>query len=114
MKRIFVWVWRANGVIRLAEELAMTTPERSSGHFESEFEYTREWVSEPGAFALDRTSATVNGFTSLILKLLPVLDLQIGYSPKFPNIPCNEHSAQPPRLSCNHHVIWPDGLRIGF
>jgi len=53
MKRIFVWVRRADGAIRLVGELATTMPDRSSGHFESEFEYTRAWVSEPGAFALD-------------------------------------------------------------
>jgi serine/threonine-protein kinase HipA len=56
MKRIFVWVRRADGAIRLVGELATTTPDRSSGHFESEFEYTREWVSESGAFALDPVS----------------------------------------------------------
>ena len=34
----------------------MTPPDRSSGRFESEFEYTRSWVSEAGAFALDPVS----------------------------------------------------------
>src|SRR3979490_346236 len=37
-------------------ELATTAPDRSSGRFESEFEYTRAWVSESGAFALDPVS----------------------------------------------------------
>ena len=56
MKRIFVWVRLADGAMRLVGELATSTPDRSSGHFESEFEYTRAWVSEPGAFALDSVS----------------------------------------------------------
>ena len=56
MKRIFVWVRRADGAIHLVGELATTTPDRSSGHFESEFEYARAWVSEPRAFALDPVS----------------------------------------------------------
>jgi len=56
MKRIFVWVRLADGAMRLVGELATTTPDRSSGHFESEFEYARAWVSEPGAFALDPVS----------------------------------------------------------
>ena len=42
--------------MRLVGELATTAPDRSSGRFESEFEYTRAWVSESGAFALDPVS----------------------------------------------------------
>src|ERR1039458_10821064 len=56
MKRIFVWVRPAEAASRLVGELATTTPDRSSGHFESEFEYARAWVSESGAFALDPVS----------------------------------------------------------
>jgi len=56
VKRIFVWVRRPDGAVRLVGELATTTPDRSSGHFDSEFEYTRAWVSEPGAFAIDPVS----------------------------------------------------------
>ena len=56
MKQIFVWVRRADGAIHLVGELATTAPDRSSGRFESEFEYTRAWVSESGAFARDPVS----------------------------------------------------------
>jgi serine/threonine-protein kinase HipA len=56
MKQLFVWMRCADGVIRQAGELATTTPDRSSGHFEAEFEYTRGWVSDAGAFALDPVS----------------------------------------------------------
>jgi len=56
IKHIFVWVRRADGAIHLVGELATTAPDRSSGRFESEFEYTRAWVSESGAFALDPVS----------------------------------------------------------
>ena len=56
MMRIFVWVRRADGAIDRVGELATTAPERDSGRFESEFEYTRSWVSERGAFALDPVS----------------------------------------------------------
>ena len=56
IQHIFVWVRRADGAIRLVGELATTAPDRNSGRFESEFEYTRAWVSEPGAFALDPVS----------------------------------------------------------
>ena len=56
IKHIFVWVRRPEGTIRLVGELAMTAPDRNSGRFESEFEYTRAWPSEAGAFALDPVS----------------------------------------------------------
>jgi serine/threonine-protein kinase HipA len=56
MKRIFVWLQRADGAIHLVGELAMTAPDRNSGRFESEFEYSRAWVSESRAFALDPVS----------------------------------------------------------
>jgi serine/threonine-protein kinase HipA len=56
IKHIFVWVRRADGAIHRVGELATTAPDRNSGRFESEFEYTRAWVSESGAFALDPVS----------------------------------------------------------
>jgi serine/threonine-protein kinase HipA len=56
IRHIFVWVRRPDGAIHLAGELATTAPHRSSGRFESEFEYARSWVSESGAFALDPVS----------------------------------------------------------
>jgi hypothetical protein len=56
IKHIFVWVRRPEGAIRLVGELATTAPDRNSGRFESEFEYTRAWASEAGAFALDPVS----------------------------------------------------------
>ena len=56
IKHIFVWVRCADGAIRLVGELATTAPDRNSGRFESEFEYTRAWAREAGAFALDPVS----------------------------------------------------------
>jgi serine/threonine-protein kinase HipA len=56
IKHLFVWVRRREGPIRLVGELATTAPDRNSGRFESEFEYTRDWASEVGAFALDPVS----------------------------------------------------------
>jgi serine/threonine-protein kinase HipA len=56
MKRIFVWVRRADASVRLVGELATSTPDSSRGHFESEFEYAPAWISEPGAFPLDPVS----------------------------------------------------------
>lgn len=56
IKHIFVWMRRPEGPIRLVGELATTAPDRNSGRFESEFEYTRAWVDEAGAFALDPVS----------------------------------------------------------
>jgi serine/threonine-protein kinase HipA len=56
ISHLFVWVRRQEGPIRLVGELAMTAPDRNSGRFESEFEYTRAWASEAGAFALDPVS----------------------------------------------------------
>ena len=56
IKHIFVWVRHSEGAIHLAGELAATAPDRNSGHFESEFEYTRAWAREAGAFALDPVS----------------------------------------------------------
>jgi serine/threonine-protein kinase HipA len=49
-------VRRSEGAIRLVGELATTAPDRNSGRFESEFEYTRAWASEAAAFALDPVS----------------------------------------------------------
>ena len=56
IRHLFVWVRRADGAIQRVGELATTAPDRDSGRFESEFEYTRAWVSESGAFALDPVS----------------------------------------------------------
>jgi serine/threonine-protein kinase HipA len=56
IKHTFVWVRRPEGAIHLVGELATTAPDRNSGRFESEFEYTRAWASEAGAFALDPVS----------------------------------------------------------
>jgi serine/threonine-protein kinase HipA len=53
IKHLFVWARRADGAIHLVGELATTAPDRSSGRFESEFEYTRAWATESGAFTLD-------------------------------------------------------------
>ena len=56
IKHLFVWVQRPDGTIRLVGELATSAPDRNSGRFESEFEYTRDWVGAAGAFALDPVS----------------------------------------------------------
>jgi serine/threonine-protein kinase HipA len=55
-RHIFVWMRRADGAIHRVGELATTAPDRNSGRFESEFEYSRTWASQPGAFALDPVS----------------------------------------------------------
>ena len=47
---------RPEGTIRLVGELATTAPDRNSGRFESEFEYSRAWASAADAFALDPVS----------------------------------------------------------
>lgn len=41
--------------MRLAGELAATDP-AAGGRFDAEFEYSRDWVNHPGAFALDPVS----------------------------------------------------------
>jgi serine/threonine-protein kinase HipA len=56
IKHIFVWARRAEGAIHRVGELATTAPDRSSGRFESEFEYARAWVRDSGGFALDPVS----------------------------------------------------------
>jgi serine/threonine-protein kinase HipA len=56
IKHIFVWLRLANNAIQLVGELATTAPNPDSGRFESEFEYSRRWVNESGAFALDPVS----------------------------------------------------------
>jgi serine/threonine-protein kinase HipA len=56
IKHIFVWLRDANGAVHWVGELATTDPDRDSGRFESEFEYAPDWVSVPGAFALDPAS----------------------------------------------------------
>jgi serine/threonine-protein kinase HipA len=45
----------ANGAARLVGELATTEP-LAGGRFESEFEYAREWIEDPTAFAIDPVS----------------------------------------------------------
>ena len=78
IKRTFVWVRRTEGAIRLVGELATTAPERSSGRFESAFEYTRAWVSESGAFALDPVSLPLDAGrrfrAEMLYPLLAVLE----------------------------------------
>lgn len=55
MKRLYVWLRRADGTARLAGELGTTEP-TVGGRFESEFEYAAEWVTDPDAFPLDPVS----------------------------------------------------------
>lgn len=55
MKRLFVWARGPEGTTRLAGELAATDPV-PGGRFDAEFEYSRDWVGHPGAFALDPVS----------------------------------------------------------
>lgn len=55
MKRLYVWVWRMDGTVSLAGELAATEP-ISGGRFESEFEYSPPWTQDPTAFPLDPVS----------------------------------------------------------
>lgn len=55
MKHLFVWVHRLDGSLQLAGELAVTDP-IPGGRFSAEFEYSREWQSDPAAFALDPVS----------------------------------------------------------
>jgi serine/threonine-protein kinase HipA len=61
MKHLFVWVWRPDGRISLAGELATTEPAPGSGRFESEFAYASEWTSARDAFALDPVSLPLDG-----------------------------------------------------
>lgn len=56
MKHLFVWMRRPTGALSLAGELAVTEPDRSSGRFESEFEYAAQWLRAPDAFAIDPVS----------------------------------------------------------
>lgn len=55
MKHLYVWVLGAGGDVKLAGELATSDP-AVGGRFEAEFEYAREWTSDPTAFALDPVS----------------------------------------------------------
>jgi serine/threonine-protein kinase HipA len=55
VKHLYVWVLRADRSFRLAGELATTDPV-AGGRFESEFEYAREWSTDPTAFPLDPVS----------------------------------------------------------
>jgi serine/threonine-protein kinase HipA len=56
MSKLFVWVRLPDGNISLAGELAATDPLATSGRFESEFEYTRQWSEATTSFALDPES----------------------------------------------------------
>jgi hypothetical protein len=62
IKHRFVWVRRLEGAIRLVGELATTAPDRSSGRFESAFEYTRAWASEAGVASLKFPAASRDKF----------------------------------------------------
>ncbi len=55
-QHLLVWLRRADGALQPIGELATTAPARSSGHFESEFEYDRSWANRADAFALDPVS----------------------------------------------------------
>jgi serine/threonine-protein kinase HipA len=55
LKHLFVWVHRPDGTFKLAGELATTDP-IAGGRFSAEFEYSRDWVADPAAFALDPVS----------------------------------------------------------
>ncbi len=56
VKHLFVWVRRADGTFKPVGELATTDPVAAGGRFESEFEYSRDWIADPRAFALDPVS----------------------------------------------------------
>jgi serine/threonine-protein kinase HipA len=60
VKHLYVWVRLPDGEIRLAGELAATDP-IAGGRFESEFEYSREWMAAPAGFALDPESLPLSG-----------------------------------------------------
>ena len=70
MKRIFVWLRRADATMRLVGELATTAPDRGSGHFESEFEYTRACLGEASAFTLDPVSLPLDATRRFRAELL--------------------------------------------
>lgn len=55
MKHLFVWLHREDGTFARVGELATTDPV-AGGRFETEFEYAREWVSNPSAVSLDPAS----------------------------------------------------------
>ena len=55
MRHLFVWMLRPDGTLRLAGELATTEPV-AGGRFNAEFEYARDWVTDPAAIALDPVS----------------------------------------------------------
>jgi hypothetical protein len=46
---------RPDGTLRLAGELATTDP-IAGGRFSAEFEYSRDWITDPTALALDPVS----------------------------------------------------------
>jgi hypothetical protein len=55
VKHLFVWVRGEGATFKLAGELAATDP-AVGGRFNSEFEYSREWATDPAAFPLDPAS----------------------------------------------------------
>ena len=55
MKHLVVWVRGEGATFKLAGELAATAP-AVGGRFNSEFEYSREWATDPAAFSLDPAS----------------------------------------------------------
>lgn len=55
MKHLFVWAHCADAAFKLVGELAVSDP-IAGGHFQAEFEYSREWATDPAAFALDPVS----------------------------------------------------------
>jgi serine/threonine-protein kinase HipA len=55
LKHLFVWLHREDGTFARVGELATTDPV-AGGRFESEFEYAREWATNPSAFSLDPAS----------------------------------------------------------
>jgi serine/threonine-protein kinase HipA len=55
VKHLFVWVRHYDGAFKLAGELAATEPV-AGGNFAAEFEYSRQWIEWPAAFALDPAS----------------------------------------------------------
>jgi serine/threonine-protein kinase HipA len=55
VKHLFVWMHRPDGTLKLAGELATTDP-IAGGRFSAEFEYSRDWTTDPTALALDPVS----------------------------------------------------------
>jgi serine/threonine-protein kinase HipA len=55
VRHLYVWLRHFDGKVSLAGELATTDPS-TSGRFESEFEYSRQWTEDRASFALDPVS----------------------------------------------------------